>query len=68
MKFLSIVLNILYVAAYLFALFFVSKLIAVELIFIPQITSSSLIIIDKMEALILPIRRLRWTNGYNFSL
>lgn len=65
MKILTNVTAFIYLAVFLICFIFISKIIAIELIFIPQVTFAGLIMINKLESLLLPLKNLKYTNGYN---
>lgn len=62
-----LVLALLFVAllAFIFGLVASSKLMAVEMIYVVQLSYIGLIMIDKLEALIYPLINLWPINGYN---
>ena len=65
MKMLTEVTAFLYIGICLICFVFLSKLIAIELILVPQIAFAGLIMIEKIESLLQPLANLRITNGYN---
>jgi hypothetical protein len=65
MKTLTNVTAFLYAGAFLICLIFVSKIIAIELILVPQVAFAGLIMIEKIESLLKPFNNLKIVNGYN---
>ena len=59
------ILSIASAGIFLLCFFFCSKLIAVEFIFIYQLSFASLILIKKLEIFMKPMTILWITNGYN---
>lgn len=55
----------LYLGVFVVCFCFVSKLIALELILVPQIAFAGLIMIEKIESLLQPFNNLSIVNGYN---
>ena len=68
MKVLSAFTASLYLITFFMCFIFVSKLWAVELIFVPQVAFAGLIMVEKMEALLQPLKFFFITNGYNLSI
>lgn len=65
MNTLTQVTTFLYIGICLVCFVFVSKLIAIELLLVPQVTFAGLIMIEKIESLLQPLNNFRLTNGYN---
>ena len=55
----------IYLGIFLICFLFVSKLIAIEFLLVPQVTYAGMIMIEKLESLLLPLQNLRYVNGYN---
>lgn len=51
--------------AFLLGVIFSSKLIALEMMYILQVSYAGLLLVEKKELLMIPVRYLRITNGYN---
>lgn len=65
MKTLTEVTAFLYIGICFVCFILLSKLIAIELILVPQIAFAGLIMIEKIEALLEPLNNFKLTNGYN---
>jgi hypothetical protein len=59
------VTSFLYIGICLICFIFLSKLIAIELILVPQITFAGLIMLEKIETLLQPLNGFKIVNGYN---
>ena len=64
-KALSLILTISALAVFFFGFFGSSKLMAVEMIAVIQLSYIGLMMIDKLEALVYPLVNLWPINGYN---
>jgi hypothetical protein len=58
----------MYLAVGVFCFVVISKLIAIEMLLVPQIAFSALIMIQKLESLLLPLSNLYLVNGYNNAM
>ena len=56
---------LLAVGLFVLSCLLVSKLLAVEMIFIFQVGYAGLLLVTKKEALMVPLRYLKIVNGYN---
>lgn len=65
MEILSYIVAYSSIGLFLICFFLVSKLMAIEMIFIYQLTYASLILLKKLELFMTPLRNMWIVNGYN---
>lgn len=65
MEYIVWAIGIVGLVAFLLGIIFSSKLMALEMVYILQVGYGGLLLVEKKELLMVPVRYLRITNGYN---